>query len=86
MDFVDRMLLRVLAWPGSKSYWTFDEMRDRLRSITGERTLIVDYWTRMDRMVEAGWVQRRQKGRGRGSYFNITDLGKEQLCRREKAG
>lgn len=86
MDFIDRMLLRVLAWPGTKSYYTIAEMRERLREITGERTLIGDHWTRLHRMVDLGWVQVRQRGCGRGAYFNVTELGKEQLCRREKAG
>jgi hypothetical protein len=87
MDFIDRMLLRVLAWPGAKRYWTCSEMRERLRDITGERTVIHDQFARLERLRDLGHVQRREKGRGQSTFWNITDTGKEQLkCRREKAG
>lgn len=87
MDFIDRMLLRVLAWPGAKRYWTCADIRERLREITGERTLIVDQWARLERLRAEGAVQRREKGKRSSTLWNITDTGKERLtCRREKAG
>lgn len=86
MDFIDRMLLRVLAWPGAKRYWTCAEIRERLRQITGERTLIVDQWSRLERLKGQGAVQCRMKGKQSRTLWNITEQGAQELCRREKAG
>ena len=85
MDFIDRMLLRVLAWPGAKTYWSCEQMRERLREITGQRTVIGDHYARLERLRDRGFVLRRQKGRS-AVLWNITPLGLEQLCRSVKGG
>lgn len=86
MDFIDRLVLRVLAWPGTKTYYTLPDIRERMRSITGERTLIVDLGERLSSMHEKGWVFRRHKGRGLTSHWNITEAGRRALCLSAKGG
>jgi len=80
MDFIDRLVLRVLAWPGTKTYFTQADIRDRMRSITGERTLIVDLGERLASMQRSGLVDRRHKARGLSNHWNITETGRRALC------
>jgi hypothetical protein len=87
MDFIDRLVLRVLAWPGSKTYYTLPDIRDRMRCITGERTRIFDLGERLSVMHEKGLVFRRHKGLGLTSHWNITEAGRRALlCRSAKDG
>jgi hypothetical protein len=80
MDFIDRLVLRVLAWPGTKTYFTLHDIRERMRCITGERTLIVDLGERLSVMHQKGWVHRRHKARGLRNHWNITEAGRRALC------
>lgn len=88
MDWIDRLIVRVLAWPGAKTYFTQDEITEGMRRITGERTVIGDLHARLTAMREKGWVLRREKavGRRKPTLWNVTKEGVQELCRREKAG